>query len=432
MVSRDECNIFIPQSPEAEIELRELSSTKCSIMTPQTTSSNLCIIQDGLLGAYLMTKHNYQLPKATFFNICMRGDGWTSSFILKKIQHIRKTLKLLGKKATAFTSRHLFSMMLPDDFNYEKNNEGSDKEPVLKIYRGVLIEGALNKKNLGPKPESLVHLLYKDYNDDVAMKFINNVQFIVNEWLLYHGFSIGMEDCLATKNVEIEEALQTCLFKAEGIKKVIHNKGIQEMKINAILCEARDTGLILAKDALKPNNGFVSTVKAGSKGDFFNISQITGLLGQQNLNGERIPHLIKGLETYDNNTLDSKRTLCYYPDNGVTLEDEYESRGFIKHSFIRGLNPKEFFFHAMTARSGIIDTSLGTAKSGYIQRKIIKLGEDLKVGYDGTVRNALNTICQLNYGDDGFDRSNMIHVDGELQFVDVSRLCDQLNTNYEL
>ena len=46
------------------------------------------------------------------------------------------------------------------------------------------------------------------------------------------------------------------------------------MRINA-LNKAKDIGLKIAKDALDKNNNFLSTVNSGSKGDFFNITQIT-------------------------------------------------------------------------------------------------------------------------------------------------------------
>jgi DNA-directed RNA polymerase beta' subunit len=68
-------------------------------------------------------------------------------------------------------------------------------------------------------------------------------------------------------------------------------------------------------------------------------------LGQQNLLGQRVPPVL------NHNT----RTLPHYPSGSLPLEIEYESRGFIASSFIKGLNPKEFYFHAMSGREGICD-----------------------------------------------------------------------------
>ena len=177
----------------------------------------------------------------------------------------------------------------------------------------------------------------------------------------------------------------------------------------------------IAKEALSTENNFVSTVTSGSKGDYFNIAQITGLLGQQNFTGKRIP------KTLNN----GKRTLPHYPMDGMTKEQEFESRGFISNSFIHGLNPREFFFHAITGREGVTDTAMKTAQSGYIQRRMVKVGEDVSVKYDGTVRNAKDSIIQFNYGNTGLDPTNTVIVEGTPQICDVSRLADRLNLEHE-
>ena len=116
--------------------------------------------------------------------------------------------------------------------------------------------------------------------------------------------------------------------------------------------------------------------------------------------------------------------------NGLTQEEDYESKGFIKNSFIKGLNPKEFWFHAITGREGITDTAMKTATSGYIQRRIIKLGEDIQIKYDSTVRNSNNDIIQFQYGDDNLDACKTIILNGIPQFCDVSRLVTKLNQNF--
>ena len=42
----------------------------------------------------------------------------------------------------------------------------------------------------------------------------------------------------------------------------------------------------------------------------------------------------------------------------------------------------------MAGREGLIDTAVKTADTGYMQRKLIKVMEDLVVEYDFTVRNS--------------------------------------------
>ena len=423
----DEMNIHVGQGYEARAELIHLCGAKHNIISPQSSKPNITIVQDSLLSCYLMTQPDCKkLSKEEFFNIAnvaiqTNGEKMTSTSILAKIQHIRKVLKTKGKKINSFNGRGLFSLALPNDFNYEYKNGANEDEPIVKIYRGVMYEGVIKNTNF-TSHNSIIQLLYKEYGNEITSTFIDNIQFLTNKWMSMTGFSIGIKDCIATKTSEIEDAIEKCFIEAKGIEETTSHPGIREVRVNAALSKARDIGMRIAKNALSKTNGFLATVGCGSKGDFFNIAQITGVIGQQNLQGARVPmHLNKGT-----------RTLPHYPFKGLSKEMEYESRGFIRHSFIHGLNPQEFYFHAMSGREGITDTAMGTSKSGYTQRKIVKVMEDLQVKYDGTVRNPEGNIYQFAYGDDGLDPIECIFRNGEADICDVARMVDKLNMECEI
>ena len=430
----DEMNIHVPQSLESQAELRVLSMAKSHLVSAQGSKPIIGIFQDSLLGAYRMTREgSNKMSKMNFFDISMKADfpktGKTveklsSDYILKRINHIRKILKQFGKKACCFNGKGLISLILPNSLIYEKKNNANSKEPIVKIYKGVMYEGTLDKVILGQTHNSLIQVLMKEYDENIASCFIDNIQFLSNNWLLMDGFGIGLEDCLlkeTSQKNKIDDVISKCLIEAEGIKETTHHIGIREVRINGVLNKARDSGLKIAKESLSNNNNFLSTVNSGSKGDFFNIAQITGLLGQQNLVGRRVqPSLNNG-----------KRTLPHYNFGKLSVEDEYESRGFIKHSFIHGLNPQEFFFHAMSGREGICDTAMGTSKSGYMQRRIVKVCEDIKVMYDGTIRDTTGKIYQNSYGENGYDPCQLVKVNNDLDCCDVGRLVERLNMEQE-
>ncbi|KAG9729113.1 RNA polymerase II largest subunit, partial [Aureobasidium melanogenum] len=130
------------------------------------------------------------------------------------------------------------------------------------------------------------------------------------------------------------------------------------------------------------------------KGSAINISQMTAVVGQQSVEGKRIPFGFK------------YRSLPHF------TKDDYspESRGFVENSYLRGLTPSEFFFHAMAGREGLIDTAVKTAETGYIQRRLVKALEEVMAKYDGTVRNSLGDIVQFVYGEDGLDA---VHIEGQ-------------------
>lgn len=114
---------------------------------------------------------------------------------------------------------------------------------------------------------------------------------------------------------------------------------------------------------------------------------MTACVGQQNVEGARIPFGFK------------YRTLPHFSKDDHTPE----ARGFVENSYLRGLTPQEFFFHAMGGREGLIDTAVKTAETGYIQRRLVKALEDLMSKYDGTVRDSTGSIVQFCYGEDGMD-----------------------------
>tara|TARA_Y100000389_G_scaffold90627_2_gene87182 strand:- start:2715 stop:5459 length:2745 start_codon:yes stop_codon:yes gene_type:complete len=418
----DEMNIHAPQSIEAMAELKMLSAAQWNLISAQSSKPNMAIVQDSLLGAYRMTLGEQKITKSQFFNISEKLDLEDS--FTDRVDHIRSVLKEKGKKTNVFTGKGLISLFLPKDLFYEKKNDANAEEPYIRIYKGVLYEGTLDKSILGSSYNSLIQIIHKEYSATKAAHFIDCIQFVTNEWNLIKLFTVGLGDCLVSssdKQEEINDVIKKCYIEAEGIKTTTNHDGIREMRVNAVLGKAKDIGLRIAKDSFSKDNNFLSTVKSGSKGDFFNIAQITGLLGQQNLKGSRIP-------LYLNN---GRRSLPHYPFENLSPEMEYESRGFISSSFINGLNPREFYFHAMSGREGISDTAMGTATSGYMQRRIVKLTEDIKIHNDGTVRDVIGHIYQIVYGENGLDPTCTVKVNGEQEFCDIFRMVTKLNMEEE-
>lgn len=343
-------NIHIPQSYDAEAELRYISLTQENIITAQESKPVITITQDSLIAAYLMTKEDFPLTRSEFMNLTLKGerpDG-TPLWNPRRIKDIQSILKKNGKSTKIFNGRGLVSLILPESFFYEKKNGTHPTEPVVKIERGVFLEGAFDKSILGADHGSIIQLLVKEYGTKLTSNFIDNMQFLGNNWLMIHGFSVGLEDCMITSEksvMSIRQTLAQCYAKAEGIEETTQNPGIREVRVTAAMSQAKDIGMRIAKNAMSKDNNFLTTVGSGAKGDYFNIAQLTGLLGQQNLEGKRVTPMMNH----------GRRSLPHYPFGKMSKEREYESRGFIKNSFIHGLTPQEFFFHAMSGREGVCD-----------------------------------------------------------------------------
>jgi len=409
-------NIHSVATPEAEAELRGLSSVGNHVISVQSGKANIVIVQDSLLAAYLMTIRKDPITKEDFFQLCMSLKDITIDKILQRIEDYQKTTN-----SKTYTGKMLFSLLLPEDFFYESNNKADADDPIVVIKAGLLLKGTINKAQLGAGHFSLITLFYKEYGVDRCLQFLDNVQFLTNAYALRYGFSVGIKDCAVTRYTEIQDTVAKSFLQAQNMENNIKNEFLRENYVMRSLGSARDLGMVIAKKAIDKDNNFMKTIISGAKGDYFNICQITGLLGQQDVEGARVQNLLS------NNT----RSLYHYPKDMTNEDMIYESRGFIRNSFIHGLNPKEYWFHSMSGRVGIINTSQRTSTSGYVQRRMIKIAEDLQVKYDNTIRGVNEAIIQFSYGDNGLDPTSTVVMKDEVQVCNVGRLAQRLNHNYE-
>ena len=388
----DEMNLHMPQDDESEIELKTLAAVKYQIISPANNKSIVGIFQDSLLSSYLFTRESINFNSRTAMNLMAH---------LKTID-----LKKINFDEQVHSSFSLFSQIIPNITLKYKTKQYSETEDygksnnVLEINKGTIKRGHVEKSILGDTTRGLIHRIYNDYDVDAACDFINNLQDIVTEYMKVHGYSVGISDLIADKetNDKINETINKKKIEVKSLIDETHlgifdnktgrsNVDEFETRINNILNKASFEAGKLGRQNLNSTNRFVIMVNAGSKGSDLNISQMISCLGQQNVDGKRIPY---GFED---------RTLPHY----TKYDDSPNARGFVENSFIGGLNPDELFFHAMGGRVGLIDTACKTSQTGYIQRRLIKGLEDLMVHYDMTVRNNKNKIIQYSYGDDNFD-----------------------------
>jgi DNA-directed RNA polymerase I subunit RPA1 len=136
-------------------------------------------------------------------------------------------------------------------------------------------------------------------------------------------------------------------------------------------------------------------VTTGAKGSIVNQSQVTCALGQQALEGRRVPRMSSG------------RTLPSFAPFDVNPRAD----GFVMDRFLTGIRPQEYYFHCMAGREGLVDTAVKTSRSGYLQRCLVKHLEELKVCYDYTVRNGEGGVVQFLYGEDGLDPTKASFLD---------------------
>jgi len=397
----DEMNMHLPQSLETKVEIMEIMHVPKQIVSPQSNKPVMGIVQDSLIGVKLFTHRDNFITLDILLNLILWIDNFDGLIPIPAIL----------KPQPLWTGKQIFSMILPKHINLIRYTSDHSEKSLnnlnenLNIYDtkvliedGELIMGIVCKKTVGNSSGGLIHILFNENGPNITMLFLNHTQRIINQWLLNKGFTVGISDTITEQHTNfkiketMDEAKEKCklnLLEAQkGNLECQPGKSMLESfeaKVNAILNEARDTAGRYVQASLKSNNHLKNMVIAGSKGNITNISQIIACVGQQNVEGKRIPYSFLN------------RTLPHF------TKDDYgpESRGFVENSYLSGLTAQEFFFHAMGGREGLIDTAVKTSETGYIQRRLVKALEDIMVKYDGTVRNSLGSVIQFLYGEDG-------------------------------
>lgn len=413
----DEMNMHMPQDEEAEAELKNLAAVPYQIISPAKNQSIIGIFQDSLLGSYRLTRPGVSFAPRDAMNLLMAYGGINEGLFAGHTERIT-SFQILSQIMPSFTMKYKTK-------GFGENDDFATSPGVLEIVDGKYLRGQLDKDVLGGGSNGLITRTCNDFGNMAASDFIDNLQDIVTEYMKTSAYSVGISDLIANRSTN-EQIAQSITAKKKEVKNLIDqtylgvfenatgntNEDEFEFQVTNILNKAtNDSGKIGLK-SLDKDNRFVTMVKAGSKGSDLNISQMIACLGQQLIDGKRIPY---GFEN---------RTLPHF----TKYDDSPGARGFVENSFISGLTPEELFFHAMGGRVGLIDTAVKTSSTGYIQRRLIKGMEDLKIEYDMTVRNNKGRIIQFSYGEDGIDPVKV-----ESQVVPLANMgLDEIYAHYHM
>jgi DNA-directed RNA polymerase II subunit RPB1 len=131
------------------------------------------------------------IEKDVMMNILMWLESWDGTVPTPTIL----------KPKQLWTGKQVFSLIIPRNTNFIN---ADDEEPDMSytdskvlIEEGELVSGILNKKTLGTSHKSLVHVIWNEHGSEVCKHFLNQVQHVVNYWLLHQGFSVGVGDTIA-------------------------------------------------------------------------------------------------------------------------------------------------------------------------------------------------------------------------------------------
>lgn len=393
----DEMNLHVPQDEEAQAEIKLLMDVPNNIRSPRFSGPIIGCSKDHISSLYLLT-HGYQ--------------EFTRREMIELIRLCDIKIEIPNKKK--LTGKEVFSLFLPKGFNIEYKasccigcpkclKEKCSYDAYVVVKNGELLTGTIDKKSVSAFSGKMLDEIDKKYGHEFTREFLFNITRFALKFLTKHGFSVSISDqdldekimkkideTIEQARKEVDEMIKE--FKKGKIKTLIRTTPRQSLE--AIIRKKMADTLNNIADIVEKNvtdNNTVIMARSGARGSMINLVQCAACLGQEAIKGERIKI---GFH---------RRTFSHFKPGDISLE----SKGFVRNGYKQGLNPFEFFFDAMNSREGLMDKSLKTRHSGYLERRLIGALQDLKVEYDGTVRDSGNKIIQFVPGEDGLDPSKI-------------------------
>jgi DNA-directed RNA polymerase beta' subunit len=343
-------NAHLPQSYESMVELEDIAAVPHHIITPRHAKPMIGIYQDTLVGSYLLTQTGIKFNRREFMNLMMwnkRFDGTMPAARWKD-------------GPDRWTGQQVLGALLPP-INMElgnkmyDNEQGTESTNYVKITQGDIEQGVVDGDIYMKPSKGIVHVTYNDHGPKETVDLLDSLQNTVENFLVLNGFSVGISDLIADEETKrkIDTMIQERKKQVEQVILQVHldlfdnntgktNQQEFEDQIFGILNQATSDAGSAGQQSLSSENRLLAMVRSGSKGEPLNVAQMMACLGQTAIEGKRVPYGF------------TDRTLPHYKK----YDDSSEARGFIESSFIRGLTPQQFFFHAMSGREGLIDTAV--------------------------------------------------------------------------
>ena len=395
----DEMNLHVIQSEEARAEAKILMRVQEHILTPRYGGAVIGGIHDHISGAYLLSRPGTLINRRHGLEMLGNIDYTGELPAIVKDEN--------GKEC--FRGQDIISLIIPDNIHLRFRSRSNDDV----VVKNGMVEGTLDKRAIGAEDGRLLDAIVQTNGPELGAKFLDDFTRLSIAACTSLGFTTGIDDedlsaeaLQSIKNANIEAGV---LVQAALDKFGKDGRGYEtrpgrtpretlEEDIMVILDQGKQEAGDVAKNELAQSgstNAAVNMAISGARGSMDNLNMMAGSIGQAKVRGKRLE---RGY---------NERVLPHFRRGGRAAAD----RGFISSSFKRGLEPTEFFMLSISGRESLVDTAVRTAKSGYMQRRLINAMDDLKVYDDSmlSVRNTANRIIQFSYGEDGIDPSRGVH-----------------------
>lgn len=427
----DEMNMHFPQNEIARAEALQLADTDHQYISGTAGKPLRGLIQDHLSVSVALCNRDTFFDRAAYQQLIYSALRPESGHVLG--ERLELVPPAVLKPIARWTGKQVITTILK---NIKPSNCGelwmngkssipaarwgqNSEEGTVLFRDGEFISGILDKAQLGPSSGGFVHSVHEVYGPAVAGKLLSSMGRLLTRYLTMRAFTCGMDDLKLTRDGEmwrrqkLEAAGRIGLQVAakyvtldeqrpkendpellSRLEEVMRDDNKQEgldilMNNSCAELSSQITKACLPDGLEKqfPKNQMQSMTTSGAKGGLVNANLISCNLGQQVLEGRRVPVMVSG------KTLPSFRP----------FDTNVRAGGYVVNRFLTGIRPQEYYFHHMAGREGLIDTAVKTSRSGYLQRCLIKGMEGLEIAYDTSVRDSDGTMVQFLFGEDGLD-----------------------------
>jgi len=323
----DQMAIHVPLSEEAQWEAREVMSANKNILKPGSGAPVIATSHDIALGCYWLTKivdgakgegKYFQSPNAAILAHDYGVVDLQAKVFVLPVSGKDKYAEFDGKLFETTVGRLLFNTVLPSDYPY--------------------VNDAITKKVLG----RIVIDSMKKYGLDAVPGIVNRVKRFGFEYATIGGvtWSFGDIHVPEAKGAVIDEARGKVEQMESDFKEGLLSEDEKRRMVIETWHGAKTQIEKLVEKGLDPKSPVSDIITSGARGSIGNLTQMVGMKG-----------LIQ-------NTA------------GNTIELPIIS------SMMEGLNPVEYFMSTHGSRKGLTDTALGTARAGYLTRRLFDTAQD--------------------------------------------------------
>ncbi|MEN9561422.1 MAG: hypothetical protein RIQ56_695, partial [Candidatus Parcubacteria bacterium] len=324
----DQMAVHVPLSVEAQLEAKEIMSANKNIQKPGSGTPVVSEkMLDIVLGCYYMTRvvagekgedKYFQSPNAAITSFDYDAVGFRAKIKVLGTPGSKKYDHFEGKIFETSVGRLLFNSVLPKDYPYVNT------EITQKVLAGI-VDDLIERYGLQSIPE-----------------IIDKIKSFGFRYATRAGITWGIDEiAIPTKKRDIIDAARAKVAEITGQYQngLLSTDEKRRMAIE-VWHQAKTDVEKLVKETVDVFGSVHDMVQSGARGSWAQLTMMAGMKG-----------LISNTQ-------------------GETIEFP------ILASMKEGLTPAEYFITTHGSRKGLADTALGTAKAGYLTRRLFDVAQD--------------------------------------------------------